>query len=186
MRQAVIAQVIAKGAFGQLPVGIDRTGDTKVRFAIYGQPRAARDHADAMPAQGACKGEFGQAFGQWHHGRHAHRRRAADKDIHSQGLAAADGLRVVYADPAMNLIVQADFLIWPVTPARKLHAVHAQVRSAQAGAFRVFGINLRQRDEGAPVVGPRSQLRQLIDRRLLREHGSGTDAARQHVAQRGH
>ena len=80
------------------------------------------------------------------------------------GLPALKCGRMVDADRTMDLIVQADLAIGLVLAAGKLDAVHAEVRVAPARAIDIFGINLRQRDERAAVVGPTDLLRQLRDR----------------------
>ena len=59
---------------------------------------------------------------------------------------------------AMNLVVQPHLAIPLVLPAGKLHAIHAQVALREAGLVGVFGVNLRQRDVGAAVVGPATSI----------------------------
>ena len=46
---------------------------------------------------------------------------------------------------------------------------------AGAGVVGVFGVDLGQRDVGPAVVGPRDQLRELVDRRLVGQHRPGAD-----------
>src|SRR5438128_2149629 len=53
-----------------------------------------------------------------------------------------------------------------------------------AGPVGVLGIDLRQRDERAAILGPGDLLRQLVDRRLVREHGSAAHELRPHVPER--
>ena len=81
-------------------------------------------------------------------------------------------------DAAMNLIMQPDLAVRLVLPAGKLHAVHAQVAALEARRVGVFGVDLRQRDVGPAVVGPRLQLRQLVDRRLAIQHRARSDLSR--------
>ena len=70
---------------------------------------------------------------------------------------------MVDADRAVDLVVQADFAVGLVLAAGELDAVHAEVRVSPAGLRDVFGVDLRQRDERAAVVGPTHLLRQLRD-----------------------
>jgi hypothetical protein len=72
----------------------------------------------------------------------------------------------MHADAAMDLVVEAD-LTRRVGAAGELHAIHAEVGLAPAGAAHVLGVDLRQRDEGAAVARPRHHLRQVLDARLL-------------------
>ncbi len=92
---------------------------------------------------------------------------AADEDVDAQRLAAADGGGMMDADAAMDLVVQTDFLVGPVLAAGELDAVHAQVRAAESGRVGIFGIDQRQGDEGAAVVGPGLKARQGVDRDCL-------------------
>ena len=89
------------------------------------------------------------------------------KTFTRNGLPASNRRRVVHADRAMDLIVQADFAVRLVLAAGKLHAVHAEVRAPPARRADIFGVDLRQRDERAAVVRPAHLLRQLRDRRFV-------------------
>ena len=93
----------------------------------------AAQHANAPAAERAGERQLAHPFGQRHHGGEHHRRRAADEDVHAKRLAGANRRRVMHADRAMDLIVQADFAIRLVLAAGKLHAVHAEVRVPPAG-----------------------------------------------------
>ena len=132
--------------------------------AWIGRPPRSAEHADAAAAERAGEAEFAHAFGQRHHGGERHRGRAADEDVHAERLAGGERRRVVDADRAVDLVVQADLAVRLVLVAGKLHAVHAEVRAPQARLADVFGVDLRQRDERAAVVGPADLLRQLRDR----------------------
>src|SRR5207253_3229126 len=58
-------------------------------------------------------------------------------------------------------------------------AIHAQVGVTPAGPGDLLGVDLRQRHEGAAVLRPAPQLRQLTDRRLMSEDGTAADVLRQ-------
>ena len=131
--QAVVAQVIAERAFGQQLVGDRpcRRCRNRRRRGSAGRPRPA-EHADAAAAERAGEGQFAHSFGQRHHGGEHHRRRAADEDVDAKRLAGANRRRMMHADPAVNLVVQADFAVRLVLAAGELHAVHAEVRAPPA------------------------------------------------------
>ena len=61
---------------------------------------------------------------------------------------------MVDADRAVDLIVEADFAVGLVLAAGELDAVHAEVGVSPAGLRDIFGVDLRERDERAAVVGP--------------------------------
>ena len=64
-----------------------------------------------MAGERPGKRQLAHSFRQRHHGGQRHRRMAADEDIDPQRLAGPHGSRVMDADAAMNLIVQADFAV---------------------------------------------------------------------------
>ena len=97
---------------------------------------------------------------------------------------AANGGRVMQSDRAVNLVVQADFLVLQVISSRQLDAVHPQVRAGKAGAIGVFGVDFRQRDKRPAVAGPARHLRQMVDRRRVLENGPRTDQLRPHSPKR--
>ena len=189
VRQAVVAQMVAERAFGQLlvrdrpcPQCRSRPRHRSAASAGCGSRRLASraDHRDAMAGQRTGKRQLGHAFRQRHHGGQHHRRRSADEDVHAERFALAQGRRVVDADRAVHLVVQADFPVGLVAAAGQLNAVHAEVRLHQPRLLDVFRVDLRQRDERPAVVGPRFQLRQLADRRLVGQHRAARAAPRQH------
>ena len=171
MGQAVVTEVIAEGSLGQLPAGIDVAADAEIGLGVDGQLFACADHRHAAAAQRTGEGQFAQPLGQRHHGGHGHGRRPADEDVHPQRLLEFHGRGVMHADAAMDLVMQSDLAIGLILVAAELHAIHAQVRTQQARVAGIFRIDLRQGDVGAAVVGPRLELRQLIDRRLAFQHG---------------
>ena len=63
---------------------------------------------------------------------------------------------MVDADPAVDLVVQADLAVRLVLVPRELDPVHPQVRLRQAGPVGVLGVDLRQRDERPAVVAART------------------------------
>lgn len=85
---------------------------------------------------------------------------------------------MMHSYAAMDLVVQTDFLVLFIVPARELHPVHAQVGIAGSGVVGVFGINLGQGDEGATVGGPAFQLGQLAYSDAIREHRAAPDPSR--------
>ena len=85
--QAVVAQVVAEGAFGQLPGRVDVAADAEIGVGMDREAFALRSgHRHAAAAQHAGEGQFADAFGQRHHGGQGHRRRAADEDVHPERL----------------------------------------------------------------------------------------------------
>ncbi len=167
MREAVVAKVIAEGAFGQRAAGFDGAGDAEIGLGVDGHGAGSRrlaaggiiDQRNAMARQCAGEGQFADAFGQRHDGGQGHGGRAADEDIHAQGLAAPQGGRVVHADAAVNLVVHADFFVRPVLAAGDLNAIDAEVGMAPAWVVGIFGVHSGQGNEGAAVVGPAFELR---------------------------
>ena len=85
------------------------------------------------------------------------------------------------ADAAMNLVMQADLSVGLILSAGELNAVHPQIGVLPARPVGVFGVDLRQRDEGSSVVRPVDDLRELVNRRLIREHWPTRDELWQHV-----
>jgi hypothetical protein len=78
-------------------------------------------------------------------------------------------------DGALQLIVQTDFAVGLVLAARKLDAVHAEVRMPPAGLRDILGVDLRQRDERAAIVWPTDLLGKLRDLRFVRSHIRAAD-----------
>ena len=104
--------MIAERPFGQPALRIDRAGDAKIGLGINRQAVGAGAIIGMRcPPSTPAKREFRQALGQRHHGGHGHGRRPADKDVHPQRLAAANRRRMMHADAAMDLIVQADLVV---------------------------------------------------------------------------
>ena len=186
--EAVVAEVIAERAFGQLPRRIDGAGDAEIGLGRHRQERVRfvgrRPHQPHAPAaQRAGEGQFRHSLGQRHHGGEGHGRRPADEDVDAERHAAAQRLGMMDADAAMDLVVQADLAIRLVLVAGQLHAIHAEVGVPPAGPVGVLGVDLRQRDEGAAVARPALQLRQLAHRRLVIEDRPASDELRPRVPQ---
>ena len=59
-----------------------------------------------MAPEHSGKGEFGHPLGKGHDRGNGHAGRATDKDIDPKGEPAFQGLRMVHADTAMNLVMQ--------------------------------------------------------------------------------
>src|SRR4051812_36465015 len=142
------------------------------------------DQRNALAGKGSGKRQLAHAFRKRHHGRECHRWMPANEDIHPQRLASAGGSRVMNADAAMNLIMQADFAIGHVRAARKLQTVHAEIRVRYARLAYVLGVALWQRDKCAGVVGPTLELRELADRRLVFEDRTASHTPRLHSPRR--
>ena len=151
--QAVVSQVVAKGTFGQFVPGQDMAADAEIRLCQYGQLAGVGDHVHAVAAQNTCEIEFGHAFGQGHDRGQGHGGRAADEDIDFERLLAGQGLGVMRPYAAVDLVVQARFLVLGIPVAGNLHPVHAQIGSGKAGFCRAFGIDLGQGDVGSSIHG---------------------------------
>ena len=134
--QAVVAEVVAERPLGLPHVRVDRAGDHEVGLGRHGQASVGRDHGDPPPAQGPGEGELGQPFGQRHHGGDGQGRGAADEDVDPERLAPPDRRGMMHADPAVDLVVQADLPVRLVSVARELDAVHPEVRPAPGRAGR--------------------------------------------------
>ena len=62
---------------------------------------------------------------------------------------------LVNADAPMNLIVQTDFFIGNKFISAQLDAVHSKVALERlTRVLRMLTVDLRQRDERTPIVGP--------------------------------
>ena len=166
----VVAEVVAKGTFGLGGSGHHRALDHKVGISVDARPAWAADHRDPMAGEHARKGQLRQALRQRHHCRRGHRWRPTHKDSHLEWLAASQGRGVMHADPTVQLVVQADFLVGLVVIARELHPVHAEVAAFGARAVGVFGVDRRQRDKRPAISRPADHARQLGDARLVGHH----------------
>ena len=95
------------------------------------------------------------------------------------GLAARERGRVVHADAAVDLVVQADLAIRFV--ARRPRAARGTCRGSMRvcpGRFGILGVDLGQGDEGPAVVGPALELGQFADADLVGEERPTRDLAR--------
>jgi hypothetical protein len=82
------------------------------------------------------------------------RRRPADEHGDLQLLAAMQGRVMMHADAPVDLVMQSRLAVRRVRPARKLDAVHAQVRAEQSRLVGMLGVHQRPRHERAAVPGP--------------------------------
>jgi hypothetical protein len=123
--QAVVTQVISKRAFGSKIMGPDPSADAEVCLGRDREAVGGSQDRNALSGQSTGKKNFRDAFWQGHDGGQSQSRRAADKDIHRQGLITGQGLAVVRSDSAVDLIVEAGFLIRGKGGAADLDAVHA-------------------------------------------------------------
>ena len=145
----------------------------KVGLGRHGQASpVGHDQPHAPAAQRPGERQLGHPLRQRHDRGQGQGRRAADEDVDPQRLAAPDRRRVVDADAAMNLVVQADLAIELVLVAGKLHAIHAEVRCAPAGPVGILGVDLRQRDE-RPAVHAATTGSRAADRWSSGDPGSG-------------
>src|SRR5262245_23192290 len=160
MGQRIVAEMVAERALGKLLVRIDGPDDAEVGIGGDGQCQSiVTDESHAPAAERAGERKFRQPLGQGHDGGERQGRGTADEDVYAKPHAASQGGRMVYADAAMNLVVQADFTIRLILVAGKLHAVHAEIGMPPAGLVHVFGVDLRQGDEWSAIVWPADELR---------------------------
>ena len=131
--EAVIAEVVSERPLGLADVGIDRAADDEIGLGRHGEAPVGRDHGDTSASQGAGERQLGQPLGQGHDGGDRQGGRAADEDVDPQRLTPADRRRVVHADPAVDLVMQADLAVRLILVARELDPVHPQVRPSRPG-----------------------------------------------------
>ena len=100
---------------------------------------------------------------------------ATDEYADFEGLSHLQGPGVMDADVASDLVVQADFAVLLIVITSHLDAVHTQIGFHDTGFLAIFGIDLRQEDEGSAIVGPTADLGELVDGGAMLEEGSGSD-----------
>ena len=66
---------------------------------------------------------------------------------------------MVDADPAVDLVMDADLAVRLVAVPRELDPIHPEVGLRQPGLPGVLAVDLRQGDERPAVVGPGPELR---------------------------
>ena len=93
-------------------------------------------------------------------------RGASDKDAYLEGATFFDRFLVVPCDVPLDLVMQAAFVRSIVVPGN-LDAVHSQVSGHDACVFGRSRRHLRQSKEGASVMGPTDNLRQVRKLALL-------------------
>ena len=168
--QTVIAQMIPKGPFKLFLVGINGAANDKIGLGRHRQIAWSRHQGNTMPAQQPGKGQLGHTFGQGHDRRNRECRGPPDKNMNGQGSPQGEGLAVMHADTAMNLVVQPHLFIGQVLVTGQLNPVHPQIRMAYSRVLRVFTVNLRQGDEGTAIIGPAFDLRQQAQAGLLQQN----------------
>ena len=151
--QAVVAQVIAEGPFGQQALGLDETGEAEVGLGVDGELARTANHRDPTSPQHAGKHQFAHSFRQRHDGGHGHGRRSSHEHVDHQFFAPADRRRMMGCNPTMNLIVQPDLAIHLILVAGQLDAIHAQVGLQEAGIIWILGVNLGKGNERSPIHG---------------------------------
>jgi hypothetical protein len=184
VREAVVAQMVAERALRQAAVRVDRAGDHEVSLGGKRQLPLGADHPQRSATQCSGEDQLGEAFRERHDRRHRQRRRSAHEHVDAERHPLANRRRVMHADAAVDLVVQADFAERVVTVSRKLHAVHAEVGLAEAGAVGVFRVDLRQRHERAAVHRPAFELRQFVEAAFSAGDRSGSDFANPQIEQR--
>jgi hypothetical protein len=137
-------------------------GEERVRPGAAGQSQAA-----AGDQRG--EEELGHVLGQRRDGGEDQRRGPAEEHRRRQRLAALLGHRVVEAAALADLPVHAGGRR-PV----HLQAVHAEVVAEAVG---VLGVDQRQGDEGAAVLGPGGQHRQAVEADVAAHHLGDRPAA---------
>ena len=138
VRQAVVAQMIAERPFqllrcirldtaddAEIGIGIDRQIAGRGRSCGMRWPASAPANVSSLIPSGSGITAASVIAG-W----------PPTKMFTRKRLAGTHRRRVMHADAAMNLIVQADLAVGHIAAAGKLHAVHAQVRMRQARLIR--------------------------------------------------
>ena len=125
------------------------------------RPLAGGHDRQAVAAEQAGKGQFRHPFGQRHDRRQGQARRPADEDIDPQRLARPDGLGMMDADAAVDLVVQADLAVRVHSGCRRAAPGTCRGWSGASPGGRDLAVDLRQGDEGAAVLRPGHELRQL-------------------------
>ena len=180
MPARIVAQMIAKRPFRFRGTSHHRAFNDEVCFGVDGRPVCAGNHRNAMAGEHTGKCQLGKALGQRHHCRDGKRRCATHKNRHLEPLSACHRRRMVHADAAVELVVQANLMIALVFVATQLHAVHAEIGVLRAGVVGIFGVNDWQRDEGATVVRPTGHLWQTGEGNFVGQHRTPTHAFGQH------
>jgi hypothetical protein len=96
--EAVVAEMVAKRAFGQQLVGNDRAADAEVGVGVNWQAIRAAEHTDAAAAECAGECELAHSFWQWQYGGEHHGGRSADENVDAERFAGTKGGGVVDAD----------------------------------------------------------------------------------------
>ncbi len=180
MDQAVIAKMVPKGTLRPCLINKDMTAETEISLRRCQQTIWGLDHLQAMAAKQAGKRQLRHAFRQRHDRSKAQAGRTADKNVDRQRLPLFQGRGMMNTDTAMNLVMQAGFVAG-ILIAGNLHAVHSQVGASPAFASGSFGIDLRQSDKRATVIGPGDELRQLGQLRALLEQRAVPHFFRQQI-----
>ena len=87
--------------------------------------------------------------------------RAAHEDAYGERFSQLDGVAVVNADVASDLVVQADLGIQVVFVSGELNSIHSKIGGENSRVERVFCIDLREQNERAAVIGPALDLREI-------------------------
>src|SRR6056297_1577471 len=109
------------------------------------------------------KRDLRHALGQRHNRGEAMGRRAAYEYGDAKRPAPLKRIGVVYADIPAKLVMEADFPVLPIFIAPNLNPVHTEIRMHDARFFRILRVDLGQKDKGAAVFRPASDLREFFD-----------------------
>ena len=159
MGHTVITKVVTKGTLGQLLVRVNCSADTEVCLVVNRQGTRVLDHANPFPGEDTGKSELGHAFWKWHDCCQHHGRCTSHEDIYPEGNVVTNRCLVVDPDATVDLVMQANFPVLLVLSPRDLDAIHAEIRTLDAGLICTFGVDLGERDKGSTIPWPADKLR---------------------------
>jgi len=172
--EAVIAEMIAEGAFRKFAAWSDPAGDAEVRLREDGQPAGLVDHVHPAATEHSRKKELRHPFGKRHDRGDRHGGRTATK-IFTLSDSPGPGLRRGGARcPGGS--GNGDRLPGPARRiSGELDPVHADIGVGKARMGQTFGVDLGQRDVASAVEWPGFELRQLRNPRFPCQDGAILD-----------
>ena len=167
MLQRIVPVVVAEGSLGMALARRNHPFDGELGCGDEGETAGGiGDAAEALALEQRGQQQFGKILGQGSDGGQHEGRGAADEDDQRQRLAALLGHVVVEAAALLDLPVDAGGGVVVA-----LNAVHPQVVVAGVG---VFGVDQRQGDEVAAILGPGLEQGDAGEpRRILHARGDG-------------
>ena len=191
MRQAVVAEVVPEGAFGEGAARVHPAGDGEVGIRRDHEAVVPPPPAEAPSGQHPGEEEFAKPLRERHHRGERVGRGASDEDADPERLLPPLGRRVVHSDAAMDLVVHPGLSVAVLAPG-ELDAVHPDVgreRGAEGASsgrnVGILGEHLGQGDERTPVVRPGGDSRNVregnpvrLARRGANPPGQGMDRGR--------